>query len=59
MNLTAITEPEAVETLHFLDSLTAAAVLPPDTLANGRVLDVGSGAGFRACRCASPTPASG
>ena len=40
MNLTAITEPEAVETLHFLDSLT----LPESTL--GRVLDVGSGAGF-------------
>ena len=46
VNLTAITEPEAVETLHFLDSLTAAAPLPPDTLAGGRVLDVGSGAGF-------------
>ncbi len=46
VNLTAITEPEAVETLHFLDSLTAAAALPPDTLQSGRVLDVGSGAGF-------------
>ena len=46
VNLTAITEPDAVETLHFLDSLTAAAALPESTLAEGRVLDVGSGAGF-------------
>ncbi len=46
MNLTSITEPEAVETLHFLDSLTAATVLPESTLSGGRVLDVGSGAGL-------------
>lgn len=46
VNLTAITAPEAMETLHFLDSLTAAAALPASTLAGGRVLDVGSGAGF-------------
>ena len=46
VNLTAITELEAVERLHFLDSLTAVAGLPEATLAGGRVLDVGSGAGF-------------
>ncbi|HLI25755.1 MAG TPA: 16S rRNA (guanine(527)-N(7))-methyltransferase RsmG [Chloroflexota bacterium] len=51
LNLTAITEPTAVERLHFLDSLTcalpllarwgAAAAIPPL-----RVIDVGSGGGF-------------
>ena len=46
VNLTAITEPEAVERLHFLDSLTAVAGLPEAALNGGRVLDVGSGAGF-------------
>ena len=46
VNLTAITELEAVERLHFLDSLTAVAGLPAGALAGGRVLDVGSGAGF-------------
>lgn len=46
VNLTAITEPEAVETLHLLDSLTVATALPHSTLRGGRVLDVGSGAGF-------------
>ncbi len=46
VNLTAITEPKAVETLHFLDSLTVASALPEATLRGGRVLDVGSGAGF-------------
>ena len=46
VNLTSITEPDAVQTLHFLDSLTVAAVLPKATLTGGRLLDVGSGAGF-------------
>ena len=46
VNLTSITEPDAVQTLHFLDSLTVAAVLPKATLTDERVLDVGSGAGF-------------
>lgn len=43
-NLTAITEPLAVETRHFLDSLTIlkAVDLPPDAT----VIDVGTGAGF-------------
>ena len=46
VNLTSITEPDAVQTLHFLDSLTVAAMLPKAALTDGRVLDVGSGAGF-------------
>lgn len=44
VNLTAITEPGAVEMRHFLDSLSCLLVLTP---APGlRVLDVGTGAGF-------------
>lgn len=43
MNLTAITEPEAADRLHFADSL--ACLLEP--IASGAaVLDVGAGAGF-------------
>ena len=43
MNLTAITEPEAVAELHLLDSLSLTKVLD---LAGKSVLDVGTGAGF-------------
>ena len=43
MNLTAITEPQAVAQLHFLDSLT---VLQSWDCRNKRMLDVGCGAGF-------------
>lgn len=46
VNLTAITEWDAAQTLHFVDSLTAAAALPQAALEGGRVVDVGSGAGF-------------
>ncbi len=46
VNLTSIVEPEAVQTLHFLDSLTVAGALSTETLESGRVLDVGAGAGF-------------
>lgn len=44
VNLTAITDLEAVRVRHFLDSLTVlkAAPLPP----GARVIDVGTGAGF-------------
>lgn len=43
MNLTAITEPEAVANLHLLDSLTVGKALP---LGGKKVIDVGCGAGF-------------
>lgn len=42
MNLTAITDPEGIATKHFLDSLTALNT----GLVNGKVIDVGCGAGF-------------
>ena len=41
-NLTAIVEPEAAALKHFFDSIVPYALLPK----NGRVADVGSGAGF-------------
>ena len=43
MNLTAITEPEAVAKLHLLDSLT---LLATQELAGKKLIDVGCGAGF-------------
>ena len=43
MNLTAITEPEQVATLHFLDSLALTQILD---FSGRRVVDVGTGAGF-------------
>ena len=43
MNLTAITEPEAVAKLHLLDSLTLLAVAE---LKGKSIIDVGCGAGF-------------
>ena len=42
VNLTAITDPEGIEDRHFVDSLLLAA--QPEV--TGRVVDVGSGAGF-------------
>ena len=45
-NLTAIAGWEAVRTRHFLDSLSAAAILTSDTLRSGAIIDIGSGAGF-------------
>ena len=42
MNLTAITEPEAVILRHYADSLTVSDYLPQ----NARVVDIGCGAGF-------------
>ena len=43
MNLTAITEPEAVAQLHFLDSMT---VLQAADCKGKSIIDVGCGAGF-------------
>jgi 16S rRNA (guanine527-N7)-methyltransferase len=43
-NLTAITDPDAVATRHFVDSLTCLLVIRPRGPL--RVIDVGSGAGF-------------
>ena len=42
INLTAIIEPEEVKVKHFLDSCSAAELLP----GGASVLDIGSGAGF-------------
>ena len=49
MNLTAITEPDQVARLHFLDSaaiLTWCSAHPPCQLAHRSLVDVGTGAGF-------------
>ena len=46
VNLTSVDDWEDVQTVHFLDSLSAASVLPREVLEGGRILDVGSGAGF-------------
>lgn len=43
MNLTAITDPEEIASLHFLDS---AALLTLEDFRNKSVVDVGTGAGF-------------
>ena len=42
MNLTAITDPAGVAVKHFVDAVSAVRALP----AGGRLLDIGSGAGF-------------
>jgi len=44
MNLTAVREPAAIETRHFLDSLTCAPLM--GDLNGQRLIDVGTGAGF-------------
>ena len=44
MNLTAITEPQAMVTRHFVDSLTLLTAVSPQK--GARLIDVGSGAGF-------------
>ncbi len=47
VNLTAITAPHASQVRHFADSLTVAAALrDAGAVAEGRLLDVGSGGGF-------------
>ncbi len=44
VNLTAITDPDAVRVRHFLDSLTILKAVPQ--VSGARVIDVGTGAGF-------------
>ncbi len=44
MNLTAITEPQAVQVRHFLDSLSIVLAVKP--YPNMRLIDIGTGAGF-------------
>ena len=46
VNLTAIVDPQEVQRLHFLDSLTLYQALPMSATRGGRLLDVGTGAGF-------------
>lgn len=46
INLTSINNPEDVDILHFVDSLTACMAIGDKTKKNGRVLDIGTGAGF-------------
>jgi len=45
-NLTRITTYEDVQNKHFLDSLTAALVIPPSAKESGRFVDIGAGAGL-------------
>jgi 16S rRNA (guanine527-N7)-methyltransferase len=46
VNLTAITDPDEVETLHFVDSLAALPGLAPYRGRTIRLVDIGSGAGL-------------
>ncbi len=46
INLTTVLDWEEVQTRHFLDSLTVSLALSPQTLACGRALDMGTGAGL-------------
>jgi hypothetical protein len=51
-NLTAITDPEAIEMRHFLDSLSVLLAVPIGP--GQRVIDVGAGAGFPPRHAAEP-----
>jgi 16S rRNA (guanine527-N7)-methyltransferase len=46
INLTAITDPAAIVTYHFLDSLACLLAVPPDQRGAAMLIDVGSGGGF-------------
>ena len=46
INLTTVTEWEAVQTRHFLDSLSVIEAVPAATLESGRFVDIGTGAGL-------------
>jgi len=56
MNLTAITDPDEAVKLHLLD---CAALIPQYEFAGKSVIDVGCGADFPGCRCASANLRSG
>jgi 16S rRNA (guanine527-N7)-methyltransferase len=57
INLTAITDPNEIETRHFLDSLTCVLAIPRHEWKRAfRVLDIGSGAGFPALPLAIAFP---
>ena len=45
-NLTSVTDWDRVQRVHFLDSLTVMQGLPEEMRVQGRLMDVGSGAGF-------------
>lgn len=55
VNLTAIVEPEAIGIKHFLDSLTCLLAMRGQTA--GRVIDIGTGAGFPGLPLKIVTPA--
>ena len=46
VNLTSIADWERAQAVHYLDSLSVLAVVPPALLRSGRLADVGSGAGL-------------
>ena len=46
VNLTAITEYSEVQVQHFLDSLSCCLAFPQGLPANGKIIDIGAGAGF-------------
>lgn len=46
INLTTIIEWESVQSLHFLDSISVYRALTKQILQSGKVLDIGTGAGF-------------
>lgn len=48
VNLTSVVDWEEVQVTHFLDSLSVSLALPQTVKAGGRLVDVGSGAGFPA-----------
>lgn len=55
LNLTAITDPQEVEVKHFLDSITLVPLIRR-LAPNGRVVDVGSGAGLPGLALALAVP---
>ena len=46
VNLTTVIDWEEVQIRHFLDSLTVNLVLSPRVLSEGKIVDIGEGAGF-------------